>query len=107
MQGGQLIDSGHARVPCDLCCAQASALAMPACKWANGVCMSCAWSVGMHGYLCRPISAAPREGGWCRRKAQVPMRSRVRVLDVCEGCIRKARGCGLGAPPQGHSRVLE
>ena len=43
MQGGQLIDSSHARVPCDLCCVQASALAMPACKWASGVCMRCVW----------------------------------------------------------------
>ena len=43
MQGEQLIDSSHARVPCDLCCVQASALAMPACKWASRVCMRCVW----------------------------------------------------------------
>ena len=43
MQGGQSIDSSHARVPCDLCCVQESALAMPACKWASGVCMRCVW----------------------------------------------------------------
>ena len=82
MQGGQSIDSSQTRVPCDLCCVQESALAMPACKWASGVCMSCAWSVGMHGYLCRPISAAPRESGWCRRGCEVPIRSRVRKFSL-------------------------
>ena len=86
MQDGQLIDSSHARVLCDLCCAQASALAMPACKWASGVCMRCAWfSRHPRSPLQADLSSAKR--GWMvpTQGSQVPMRSRVRVLDVCEG----------------------
>ena len=54
MQGGQSIDGSHVRVPCDLCCVQESALARPACKWASGVCMSCAWFCR---HACSPLQA--------------------------------------------------
>ena len=55
MQGGQLIDSSHAPVPCDLCCVQMSASAMPACKWASEVCMRCVW--------CKQHARSPLQGG--------------------------------------------
>ena len=69
MQGGQLIDSSHARVPCDLCCVQASALAMPACKWASGVCMRCVWCRSACMVTFAGRSQQRREQcGWCRRR---------------------------------------
>ena len=73
MQDGQLIDSSHARVLCDLCCAQASALAMPACKWASGVCMRCAWfSRHPRSPLQADLSSAERGWMWCRRMPDGP-----------------------------------
>ena len=76
MQGGQLIDSGHARVPCDLCCAQASALAMPACKWASGVCMRCAWfSRHPRSPLQADLSSAER--GWMVPQRQCCLRRKL------------------------------